>query len=295
MLTSLTIFTISIIFIRSNENQAMAKTKKVNVLIKNNLGIKKNPKTRNGVKKISFDCIVKLENIDHLLQKYGLSDGRQQSEQFDIAIKIRENNLMVCGQQLFIQNNEKQFRLNLRIKNHALTVRLPDEPLNDIATKSKNDEMTVRMIRPQRKAIAMTPVEEGKNLIDPPGKLNRKKTLAELANDAWKLCKKRSKSEETSLDVGQFVIAKMKSYSPWAAKIINFTKNRKKANVFFFGTHNSGSVDINEITLFQSSNEVIRLLLLRNLEFFAKGVREAEIELGIPHELSITNQHVLKE
>lgn len=128
------------------------------MLIKNNLGIKKNPKTRNGVKKINFDCIVKLENIDHLLQKYGLLDGRQQSEQFDIAIKIREDNLMVCGQQLSIQNNEKQFRLNLRIKNHALTVQLPDEPLNDIATKSKNDEMTVKMTRPQRKAIAMTPV-----------------------------------------------------------------------------------------------------------------------------------------
>lgn len=121
------------------------------------------------------------------------------------------------------------------------------------------------------------------------------KTLGELVNDAWKRCKNHSKSQKNTLKEGQYVMAKMKSFSTWPAKITGFTKNLNKAIVYFFGTHNSGSVEVKEITLFQESTEVIRLQLLRHSEFFAKGIREVETDLGIPLELSVTNeQNLLK-
>lgn len=38
--------------------------------------------------------------------------------------------------------------------------------------------------------------------------------------------------------VGELVLAKMRGYAAWPAKIIAFT-NRFQAEVYFFGTHNT--------------------------------------------------------
>lgn len=60
-------------------------------------------------------------------------------------------------------------------------------------------------------------------------------------------------------------------------------------NVFFFGTSNTGSVYASEIVPMDFCSELIRLLLLRKTPHFSKGVREAELFLGIPIEKSLTN------
>lgn len=266
----------------------------------NKLGIKKIPNGRKEAKKINFDCVVKLENIDCLLRKYGISNVSSsnssdvaQQEIFDIAIGLKNNKLTICGQQLSKQNDKNQFHLNFQIKNDALTIDVIGERVNSRSVQTKHDDMQVKLRRLQRKPISMAQIEGEKQSMQPVGKLSRSKTIAELANDAWKLCKAQDKNRLMTFKEDQCVIAKMKSYAPWPSKILGFTKNRKKVHVYFYGTHNSGSVEINEITPFQYSDEVIRLLLLRNLEFFAKGIMEAEIQLGIPAELSITNRHVL--
>lgn len=145
--------------------------------------------------------------------------------------------------------------------------------------------------RPQRNA--MIRVDDIKKTIQQPEKLPRSKTLAELSNDAWKRCKKHTKSQQIIFQIDQYVMAKMMSFSPWPAKITGFTKNRKKAYVYFFGTNNSGSVEINEITSFHDAEEVIRMQLLRHLSHFAKGIKEVETELGIPVELSIFNRYAI--
>lgn len=83
----------------------------------------------------------------------------------------------------------------------------------------------------------------------------------------------------------------MKGYSPWPSRISNINKNGKRVNVFFFETSNTGTVDSSEIVPMEHCSEIIRLLLLRKIYVssdFSKGVREAELCLGIPAEKSAT-------
>lgn len=270
----------------------MAKAKKVN-LIKSNLRVKKIRKGHFKAKNNNFDCFVKLENIDNLLRKYGISNVVRK-DTFNIAIQINSNKLTVSGQQLSIQKSENQFHLNFQIKNNALTIGAIDERAIDKTVQSKHNELQVRLSRPQRSVMPVAQNKKIQQIVEKPGKLPRSKTIAELANDAWKRCK-YSKSKDITFEVDQFVIGKMKSFPPWPCKIVGFTKNRKKVHVYFYGTHNSGSIEVNEITLFENSDEVIHLLLLRHLQCFAKGIREVEVELGIPAELSIINRHVLED
>lgn len=79
-------------------------------------------------------------------------------------------------------------------------------------------------------------------------------------------------------------------YAPWPAKISAFTKTRLSAEVYFYGSHNIGkNITSADIIPFDSAYQVIRLLLLRpNLTDFCKGIKEVEIELNIPEDLSIT-------
>lgn len=117
------------------------------------------------------------------------------------------------------------------------------------------------------------------------------KTLHQLTEQEWRKCKKERKEKETQIQIDQHVMAKMKSYSPWPGRISTISKNGTSAQVYFFGSHNKGSVKTAEIVPLHEAREVIRLLLLRpNYSQFSKGIREAEISLGIPQELSITNQ-----
>lgn len=59
------------------------------------------------------------------------------------------------------------------------------------------------------------------------------KTIAQEADTEWRRIKRQEKEKKTTFDVNQFVLAKMKSYSPWPAQIRSFTKNGKRAQVFF--------------------------------------------------------------
>lgn len=116
------------------------------------------------------------------------------------------------------------------------------------------------------------------------------KTLNQLIEQAWLKCKKEKKEKKSCLQIDQNVMSKMKSYCAWPSKITSISKNGTNAQVYFFGSHNKGSVKADEIVSFDEAREVIRLLLLRpnNLQF-AKGIREAEIDSGVPEELSIVN------
>lgn len=283
----------------------MAKTKKVLLKKKklDNKVIKKSERNNNKEQQINLNCVVKLENIDHLLRKYKISNEPSDVHQqdFDIDIQINKNKLIVRGQQLLIENDKTEFHLEIQIKNDNLMFKFPDQAQKCDSTQTEYDEIALKSPRPQRTAIitkttiAKDTIDVKKKTMEPLAKFQRTKTIAELANDAWKLCKFNSKRTNIPLEIGQFVMAKMKSYAPWAAKITGFTQNRKKAYVYFYGTHNSGSVEVNEIILFQDSDQVIRMLLLRHLDCFSKGIKEIEIELGIPVELSITNRNTLND
>lgn len=124
--------------------------------------------------------------------------------------------------------------------------------------------------------------------IDRPGKVNQPKTLNELIESTWRKCKADNNNDE--LSEGQVVLAKMKGYTPWPGVIEKFTVNKKRAKIRFFGTHNVGSVETKESVRMEMSNDVIRLLLLRSLDSFCRGIREAEEMLGIDEKHSVTRE-----
>lgn len=116
------------------------------------------------------------------------------------------------------------------------------------------------------------------------------KSLTAIINDAWKKCKTQFKSSDEIIEQNALVMAKMSGYSAWPSRINEFTKNGKRAHVYFFGSNNTGTVDVTEIVPFESCHEVIRLLLMRKLGQFLRGILEIERILGVPDELSLTKE-----
>lgn len=83
----------------------------------------------------------------------------------------------------------------------------------------------------------------------------------------------------------------MKGFSAWPGQIISFTKSHTSAQIYFYGSHNIGRVDEAEIIPFNDAHQVIRLLLLRPNYFeFKKGIKEVEMKMNIPDNLSIINE-----
>lgn len=107
-----------------------------------------------------------------------------------------------------------------------------------------------------------------------------------LANKYWTAAKKQSKSSAVPLKVGQVVLARMRTYRPWPAKILN----DEKKTVFwvrFYGKETEGSVPKIECVLFQDALECVQEYLKIPVDDYGRAVREAEINLGIPYHASL--------
>lgn len=127
----------------------------------------------------------------------------------------------------------------------------------------------------------------GINTVDrPTNKRTGVPTLRYSMTESFKKAAKHSKLSKKEFQIGDFVLARMKGYSPWPAKVISFTKDRKSANCYFFGSDNNGSVKTDQIIPFQDGFDTIRLLKMFNLKDFEKGVREIEYINKIPAHLS---------
>lgn len=90
----------------------------------------------------------------------------------------------------------------------------------------------------------------------------------------------------TGLKIGDIIIARMRGYSPWPAKIEKFSANKKSFNCYFYGTHNSGPISTKNAIPFADAYPTIRLICLKSPPCFIKGIKEIETEYGIPSELS---------
>lgn len=102
---------------------------------------------------------------------------------------------------------------------------------------------------------------------------------------AIKILKKPTDAHK--LQTNDLVMAKMRGYCSWPARIIKM--KGKRTDVFFFGTNQTGTVNTNQVTMFDDSHREIRQLLLRNKLEFKKAVKEVEIILNIPDHLSLLN------
>lgn len=94
-------------------------------------------------------------------------------------------------------------------------------------------------------------------------------------------------ASKNTLTEGVVVIAKMRTYAAWPARIMSFRKTC--ANVEFFGEGTTGNVRYIDIGLFQDNNLLIAFNLQKKINGYHKSVQCAEGALKIPKHLSLLN------
>lgn len=87
-------------------------------------------------------------------------------------------------------------------------------------------------------------------------------------------------------EVGSIVLAKMRSYRPWPAIILN-ENGRSVFWVRFLGKGSHGSVKKTECVPFENALECVQQSLENPVEDYSRAVREAEVILHIPSEKSL--------
>lgn len=92
----------------------------------------------------------------------------------------------------------------------------------------------------------------------------------------FNICKQNNSID---LVVGQLVLAKMQTYSPWPAKIMEIKD--KKVTVFFFGTNNHGKVKKVDCVPIQFCGPVIMNLLESKQANLRKAVEEMKLMLHL--------------
>lgn len=244
----------------------MAKTKK------NPPNIKLRKVTNGNVKKYGIkNCEVKLRRLTKRECESYSKSNIIITKSFEI--KIRGHSAEINGCKQNSSNNTFTFELKGRGADVRLESSVEQKKIQE--TNAKMAEPTVTSKICQTKTIAP------KLLV---------KTLTVMINDAWTKSKREFKLSGLRAEQNRIVMAKMSGYSAWPGRIVDFTKNGKRAHIYFFGSNNNGSVSITEIVPFEQCHEVTRLLLLRKMGQFYRSVIEVERFLGIPDELSITRE-----
>lgn len=102
--------------------------------------------------------------------------------------------------------------------------------------------------------------------------------------------KQQLKDCQQNFKIGDPILAQMSGYSPWPGHVEGFTKDKKCLKCYFYGSHNRGSVNVSRAIPFVDAFQCIRLLSLRKrvgyMKDFIKGIKELEIEYGVPVNLS---------
>lgn len=175
------------------------------------------------------------------------------------------------------QSSNKTFTFELKSYLKELILEYTVQPIRKIPSRCVKKAETMLLPKKQQKQINQTEPKPAKS-------------LNVIINDAWNKCKTEYRSSGLHIEHSTVVMAKMSGYSAWPGRIDDFTKNGKRAHVFFFGSNNSGSVDVSEIVPFELCSEMIRLLMLRKVGLFHRGVLEIERFLNIPTALSFTKE-----
>lgn len=111
-------------------------------------------------------------------------------------------------------------------------------------------------------------------------------TLQNVIDSTFKKEARTFENSEEKFQYGDAILAKMSGYCPWPARVDGFTQNGRRIKCYFYGSHNTGNVDLNQAIPFKNAFSIIRMINLRNQRDFAKGVKEIEMQYGVPDELS---------
>lgn len=150
----------------------------------------------------------------------------------------------------------------------VLIKRLTIDELKELTSVKPVKEYNLRIRKP-------TQNEEKKSKITNDKRIVKKDRIVPIST-LFEICKKK----ESSIEKNQIVLAKMSTYSPWPAKVIEII-NDKKVKVFFFGTSNHGFVNLIDCVDVRSCGPVICRLLNSKQTSYKKAVREMEISIGL--------------
>lgn len=174
--------------------------------------------------------------------------------------------------------------MNIGIKNGLLSIgnKQINSPSNvfDIELKINSSEIAVESDSSEANKLE---AEKSKTVMR-----TNVQTLNSIIGIEWKRCK--GEFGHNKIEIGDIVLAKMSGYSPWPSRIEDFSKNRKRINVYFFGTNNRGSVNATEVVAFEHCFNLIRYLSFRKFSEFHKSVIEVETLLGIESHLSLLKE-----
>lgn len=152
-----------------------------------------------------------------------------------------------------------------------------------VSLKNRLSDLILEHCVATPKSILVSPLNEGTSAAP--------KTLNNFINCSWRECKREFHQSGQSIKTNDIVMAKMRTFSAWPGRLTGYTKDKKRAHIRFFGTHDVGSVDIKEIVPFNQCQSVIKLLLVRQVGPFHKGILEIEAILNIPPEKSLLNEY----
>lgn len=132
------------------------------------------------------------------------------------------------------------------------------------------------------------PVQCDKMKIKNPSRCIAKKDQLVSINTLFNEFKKDSTKQ---IQINQIVIAKMATYSPWPAKIIEIINN--KAKVFFFGTNQHWQVKLSECVVVEKFGLVISRLISSKQANYNKAVQKMMICIGLTEHNNSRKRFVL--
>lgn len=108
-----------------------------------------------------------------------------------------------------------------------------------------------------------------------------------------KSCPKKPAKKCDEIRIGKIVLGKQRYSVPWPSRIVSIHKSH--VNVFFFGDGRIGPVKLNDIYEFSDSIDEIKRCLKSQGYNYGKGIREAEMIIGIPEHLSLVKNDALDD
>lgn len=265
-------------------------------------------KTRNQEKKvISHNIKVKIsKNISSVSIGNHSKEFTPVDDQFTVNLQVKNANVHIIDNQRNLRSKMNTAKSNPANAKTNVQEQKSDEAINrrslyskvktskgssaNAVGKTNEQEQKLNEIVKQRNLrskMKTTKEESFKAAETKIIKRNMVKNLNELIRDTWTSSKKNK--NRINLKVNDVVMAKMRTYSAWPSKIINFNDKHTKCEVEFLGCNSTGWIDIKEIVPFAESTAIIKLLILRENHQFNQGIRIVEQLFKVPSHLTIFN------
>lgn len=197
---------------------------------------------------------------------------------------MKEQKIRQCTVNIVrLTSAEMQNYIQQQPKSNSSTSPIQTSPAESIQTSPQTHAPKVHNLR-QRSIKSTNPSQPTQSIKKTKPKNAIVKMNVPCPIKLWKTLKN---SRSAIPPKNSIIVAKMRSFSPWPAKLVGL--HNKTALVYFFGTGEHGEVKSDEIILFEDALLLLKALSLKKLKNYHRAIREAEIFLSIPTDASILN------